>query len=102
MLADFFSIPLRFSVVAKIADDGLTLRHCQRREPSFEYETIHFWQNLLPFRHRPEPRIRDPMASFIRRAVATSTTLREHPPIWTVQVWDSGKHPTTPYYQPQH
>jgi hypothetical protein len=100
-LADFFSIRLRFSVVAEIADDGLTLRLRQRRELSFANKTVHFRQDLLPFRHRPEPRIWHPMASSIGRAVATSTTVREHPPIGSVQIWDSGKRPSTPYHPHQ-
>jgi len=85
---DFFGIRLRrFRVAAEIADDGLTVRLRQRREPFFMDESVHIEQFLLPFRHRPEPRIRHPMGHpMVSKglAVAASTTLREHPPIGSV------------------
>ena len=93
------SMLLRFSVSAEIADDGLTLWLCQRWESAFVDKTIHSLQNLLPFLHRPESRIRHPMGHpMVSKgfAMAASATLREHPPIGSVQVRDSGKHPSTP------
>ena len=82
MLADLFSMLLRFRVSAEIADDGLTLWLCQRWECAFVDKTIHSLQDLLPFLHRPESRIRHPMGHpMVSKgfAMAASATLREHP-----------------------
>lgn len=80
---------LRFRVLAEVADYGLTFRLCQWWKSFFADQTVHFGQDFLPFRYRPEPRIRHPMTSYIGHAVAASTTLRVHPSIWSVEIWDS-------------
>lgn len=86
-------------MAVQVAVDGLALRIGQGRKPLFAHETFHSGQFHLPFRHCPEPRVRDPMRHSVvaeRLEVTGSTTLREHPSIGSVQVRDARKHSAAP------
>ena len=80
----------------QVAVDRLTFRVSQRRKSFFAHQLFHSWQEILPFRHRSEPRIRhsvrDSMASK-RLPMAGAAPLCEYAAVGCIQLRDVSQYP---------